>query len=125
MNFSSHSGFDNIEDTRAQNKSKNNMDRYGSGQSGYIDAASSLIHTEPVVSLASIQPGLCLSGSKDKVCFNFYFQFSKKNGLEILHVIKLIHLQKTLVLGLLNLDMPFLAKCRSRSVEACTTCICQ
>ena len=43
------------------------MDRYGSSQGHALDSASVLIHTEPVASLATIQPGLCLSGSKDKV----------------------------------------------------------
>ena len=50
------------------------MDRYGSGPGHAVDTASALIHTEPVSSLATIQPGLCLSGSKDKVC-NIFFRF--------------------------------------------------
>ena len=73
----SQRGFDSIDTYRGHhNRNKpGSMDRYGSGQGGILDSASALIHTEPVVSLATIQPGLCISGSKDKVLHIFFLLF--------------------------------------------------
>lgn len=59
-------GFDSLDQNHHTQNRQGNMDRYGSSQGQALDSASLMIHTEPVASLATIQPGLCLSGSKDK-----------------------------------------------------------
>lgn len=71
------------------------MARYGNDIS-QTHVCREPVHNEPVVSLSKIQPGLCVSGSKDKVfsliilTYHLLYKPGKKQHLEN-YSISLLH----------------------------------
>ncbi|XP_052790981.1 WD repeat-containing protein 31-like isoform X1 [Mya arenaria] len=62
-------GFDSIEGgmkSRSNRHEESRHGKYDAGVPAEIHAGNGPVHSDSVVSLAKIQPGLCLSGSKDK-----------------------------------------------------------
>ena len=57
-------GFDGIGETH---HSTGRMEQYGNNQPVDMSISNEAVHSDAVMSLSSVQPGVCVSGSKDKV----------------------------------------------------------